>query len=551
VPGYGIELNQLRQIRLALVAALLLLVARSAGALTIGPQVPLAASQTYTLTGDFVAAGVGMRNVGSGTITLPLPQGALVLQAFLYWAIIDTDQPAATAMLNGQPVAGSLIAQTGDACWPNQNAAVADPPTIFTWVFRADVTAAVASGENQLAAFPSGLTGGEDPLNPIANASAFPLLDGASLVAVYVLPGAAQRSIVLYDGGQAFVGQSVTTSLAFGSKGAISPVSARSAWIVADGQGAFPDDQAGFNGTIVAGPTSNTKPNDAFDGADGGGPTNPQGLWDTLVLDVSSLVSPGDTSGTASVVSGDKLDCLTWVAQVVSVQVDTTTTTTSTTGTTSTSTTTGSTSTTTSTTTTTVPTTTTASTSTTTSSTVTTTSSTPSTTTTSTSTTTASTTSSTSTSSSTTSSTTTTTTATSSTSTTTSSSTTTTAVATTSTSTTLPGGDCEGLAGFEAILCRLRVLTNQVTALPSSHARDLLLARLRRAVTQVQNAESRAELGKRRTTLAALRAAARDLVTFAYRAQSLLGRVTTDQGASLAAEANDIRTDVLALEGSF
>ena len=61
-----------------------------------------------------------------------------------------------------------------------------------------------------------------------------------------------------------------------------------------------------FNGTEVAGP-------DAFFGADGA-------FWDTLTIDVSPLVAPGDTSATAEITSGT--DCLGWIAQVFSVTTD-------------------------------------------------------------------------------------------------------------------------------------------------------------------------------------------------------------------------------------
>lgn len=528
-------------------------IAAPAWALTVGPQVPLAQSSTYVLAGDFTAAGVGMRNLGGGTIDLALPQGTTTAQAFLYWAIVAPDEPANTGRLNGHDIAGTLIAQTGDPCWPNQDAALVDPPTVFAWVFRADVTGFVMSGQNALSDFPSGLTGGEDPLGPDAT-SAFPLLDGASLVVVYADPTLGLRSIVIHDGGQTFLGADASTTLHL-AMGAFVPISARTAYVVADGQGAFTGDRADYDGTPVAGPGATTEASDAFDGADGGGPTNPQGLWDTLLLDVSGIVQAGGTAGTAKVVSGDKLDCLTWVAQVLSVQIAATPTTTTTLTTRTTTTTRPSTTSTT--------TSTTATTATTTSSTTATTSSTTTTTTTSTSTTEESTTStsSTSTSSTSTSSTSTSstssTTATSSTSTTatTSTSASTTSAPTTSssttTTTTLPS--CDRGATFASITCRIDLLDKQVLALGDvGHLRDLLLARVRHARLQVTRAADKLDHGRKRAASTVLRASARDLTTFAYRVNSLLGSkaLPTGFGETLLALSEAIKADIVTLSRS-
>lgn len=515
------------------------LAGRGSDAATIGPRVPLAQSRAYALAGDVVTAGVGMRNAGAGTIALALPGGSLVVQAFLYWAAIDRQQPSGTGVLNGHPIAGTLIAQAGDPCWPNQNAALDTADPIYIWVYRADVTPFVVDGPNDLSGFASGLTGHEDP-TAAGSLSAFPLLDGASLVVVYANAGLAPRSIVINDGGETFFGGGSSTVLAIGPPGAFSPVSARTVYVVADGQASFPDDVATFANLAVAGPGGTTKPTDAFDGADGGGPAAPNGLWDTLVLEVSGLVPPGASSATAGVTSGDKLDCLTWVAQVLSVQTGpapstTTTTTTTRTTTTSTSTTSGSTTTATSTT---APTTTTPPTTLTT----TTTTATTETSTTSTSSTVAST-SSTSTTSATT------TIAPSSSSTTTTTSSTVEATTTTST-TTLPG--CAGRTGFDAVFCRLDAVEARVLRLPASHLRDVLVARIREARRHVQRARSFLDAGQTRAAHAVLRAAARDLLGFAFRVHSLAGRfgIGPADATELVALSEDIRAGIVALAGT-
>lgn len=500
-------------------------------AASIGPEVPLAPFRSLSLAGDVVAAGVGLRNTGAGTISISIPPGALIAQALLYWSIIAPQEPPLTASLNGHPTTGTLIAQAGDPCWPNLNAADAVPPTIFNWVFRADVSSFVVSGANTIADVPSGLTGGEDPL---AHPDAYPLADGASLVVVYTSPGSLQRSIVINDGGQTFFGDTIATTLGIAAPGAVPPISARTIYIVADGQASLPHDGALFNQTPVAGPGSSIRPNDAFDGADGGGSTAANGLWDTLVVDVSALVQPADGAATASVVSGDKLDCLTWVAQVLSVvnASPPTTTTTSTTTSTTRPSTTSSTSTS-------------SSTSSTSSSTTSTSPTTSSSTTSSSSTTTSIT--STSTSSST-SSTAVSTTSTSS-STTSSTGPSTTETTSTTTSTTLPGG-CDPndtTATFVAIDCRLDALIDLTSRSEElSGLQRLLIEQLTRARARKLRAEN---LGRGRLARASLRHAAYYVTVFEYRVRSLAGRqiISTGFGGVLLRRAENIRTSMIVL----
>src|SRR5262249_45386539 len=134
---------------------------------------------------------------GGGTLAVTLPSDAVVVAAYLYWSLIADEEPVATGTFNEQPLAGELIAQTGSACWPTLNEANVDPPTVFTFTYRADVTADVAT-TNTLADLPSGLVGGEAATAPGA-ASAYPLLDGASLVVVYARANDATRNISIYD----------------------------------------------------------------------------------------------------------------------------------------------------------------------------------------------------------------------------------------------------------------------------------------------------------------------------------------------------------------
>jgi hypothetical protein len=492
---------------LAAATAVAVLGALPASAVTIGPQVPLASFRAFTIEGDVVTAGTGMRNVGSGTITVALPPVSSILRAFLYWAIVAPEQPAATGMLNDEAIAGTLIAQAGDPCWPTFNAAAADPPTLFTWVYRADVSSLVVDGDNELAEFPSGLTGGEDALQ---NASAFPLLDGATLVVVYTEAGGPTRSIVLYDGGETFFDGTASVTMDLGDMPAIAPVEATTTFVVADGQSFFEGDGALLDGETVAGPGATLRPMDAFDGTDGGGPAAPHGLWDTLDVDISQIIEAGATEATASVVSNDEGDCLTWVAQVMSMVVAVPTTTTST-------------------------------------STSVTTTSAPSTTSTSN----PSSTSTTSTSA----------TSTSSTSTSTSSSTSTsrppttssTSSTTTSSSTSTTLTPCDGLSSlsFAGIVCRIDLLGDEVRGSEGEQGiGKRLLGLLEKSRTFTLKAE---DTEKRKKILGTLRKSERKLLAFAQKVRSLSGgrQLQHPDPERLASTADAIRADVLALRGTF
>lgn len=508
----------------ALVLTAVLVWASPAVAASIGPQVPLTKFRSYSLAGDVVVGGIGLRNRGGGTLPITLPPDAVVVGAYLYWSLIAPEEPAATGTLNDEPLAGELIAQTGSACWPTLNDANQDPPTIFTWTYRADVTSSVAA-TNALADLPSGLTTGDGPTAPGA-ATAYPLLDGASLVAVYARPGDATRNIVLYDGARTFFAEGVSTTLDWGAPGAIAPVSARTVFTISNGQAFFPGDQALFDGTVIAGPTATLRAADAFDGTDGGGPIEPHGLWDALAVDVSAIVSPGATSGVARVVSGDTFDCLTWIAQVASVVTGPapTTTTSSTLFSPTTSITTTTVTTTSSTTT---PTSTSTTSSTTSSSTTT---SSTSSTSTSTSTSSSSTTSSSSSSTS-----------------STSSSTTTTTSSTSTTTSTLPGCDGPRAATYPSIRCRLDALVAFVTNEPQLDAWERLFTRLvARAVLQLERSEAKHRAGNDRTGKTRLRSAIRSLTTFDYRVDSLVGKRGLDAATreALGRRVNELRDDM-------
>lgn len=256
----------------------------------MGTPVPMAESFRMIVSGDYMAAGVGMRDTnGSGTITLPAdPGGATIQKAFLYWAIITSTPVAAHAQgsINGNAITGTLIGSTAHPCWWG---------SIYNYV--ADVTAHALFGANTLTGFASG---GPVDLDP--------LLEGASLVAIYTQPGASVKTVIIQQGAVTFAAPPTETTT-FSGFSAVSG-SSQTTWIVADGQGnaTEPHNRTWVDGNMTASSV-----------LDGAGPGT--WYWDTLTQDITTYIPAGDTAVTIGTESATN-DCITWVAQVLSVPTE-------------------------------------------------------------------------------------------------------------------------------------------------------------------------------------------------------------------------------------
>ena len=259
----------------------------------------LSTVSSVTVNGGYTAAGIGMRNLGYGTISITgVPAGATVTSATLLWDVLaDSSDPTfAQGTVNGTSINGTLWASGGSPCWPPGS----------NWSYEADVTNLVkGNGSYALAGFASGESDGADPWNA---GSAPPLLEGASLVVVYTLASMPKTTIQIGEGATETDSGNTATATLGGFTAGASPV-ATTTYIVADGQ--YGDSAATFNGTTLPGVT--------FPGADPQAVPNYSlgNLWDTTTTDVSSLVNPGDTSATLSVTGTN--DCLVWVGQVLAV----------------------------------------------------------------------------------------------------------------------------------------------------------------------------------------------------------------------------------------
>jgi hypothetical protein len=67
----------------------------------------------------YVAAGVGLRDQGSGTIGISgIPAGAYIARAYLYWANINPTDPGGAMLINGHSTASVHDGTDVSPCWP-------------------------------------------------------------------------------------------------------------------------------------------------------------------------------------------------------------------------------------------------------------------------------------------------------------------------------------------------------------------------------------------------------------------------------------------------
>ncbi len=158
---------------------------------------------TVSLKGGYVAAGVGLRNTGSGTIKIAgIPAGASVSKAFLYWNIVDAQQKLRHKKLvfKGSNILGEYIGGDHQTCW--------GPDFYSAFSYRADVTSLVTGNGNYgVSGVASGRTDGADPFAFGATVDA-PLAQGASLVVIFTKAAYPTTKFFVWDGATTVPGNS-------------------------------------------------------------------------------------------------------------------------------------------------------------------------------------------------------------------------------------------------------------------------------------------------------------------------------------------------------
>lgn len=267
--------------------------------LSLGAQVfanNIAPFETVFST-DYVVAGVGgMRNIGSGTITVSGISGT-VKKAYLYWhGPTNSNNPNAnaTVTVNGQTVVGTNIGFSDNNCWGFNNSQA--------YRAAADITPIVAVQGN-------GVYNLSNFLKPNVN------VNGASLI-VFFDDGnnANNRDVVIFDGNDSNIpnvfdanGWNVTLPGINYTAG-----TATMQLHVADGQD-FPDGALILNNVTLV-PAGSIFQGNSVPSANNG-PGNNGSLWDIKSYDVTAFLTPG--VNTLSLRSSALNDCLSLVVALI------------------------------------------------------------------------------------------------------------------------------------------------------------------------------------------------------------------------------------------
>jgi hypothetical protein len=296
------------------------------------PTVELSELTPITVRGDYIAAGTVLRNIGHGFINIQLPANSTIVQAYMYWAVIRPTAAGVASnagVLNGTPISGVLVGTAGTPCWPVPYAdAVID-------VFRADVFGTAVPGVNSLSGFPTTLNGSEDPESYPAS---YPMLEGASLVVVFSNNAYDYHTIIIGNGAKTFSNHDVPYPMGtyLPAPSSVADHHAKTTFIVADGQFRFQGDKMAINSNVIRGPGSSNDNDDGVPGSDGQTTYFLDGLWDTYSYDISGFLPAGvadtvtpsivamQSGGRPTVPSPVSIggDCMTWIAQVLSIKSD-------------------------------------------------------------------------------------------------------------------------------------------------------------------------------------------------------------------------------------
>ena len=261
-----------------------------------------------TLHGGYRASGVGMRNLGYGSLQAPdLPPKSTVYKAYLIWSIIGPNStPASTfakGKFNGHSITGALVGRDiapGDVVG-------------YIYTYRADVKAYLNSsggGSYALTGFASGKTDGSDPWLDFPYT--MPLSDGVSLVDIFSNASYPNTTVWLYNGAATlsdYYNSNLYLHLLIPGVNAVAPTGfAYTTFIGADGH-PTPDPDTHFLDFLL--------PSVEWNGADpnGNGINYSHGnYWDTMTVDLHSMLLPPENDFWFSAKKGASFA---WVGQVL------------------------------------------------------------------------------------------------------------------------------------------------------------------------------------------------------------------------------------------
>jgi hypothetical protein len=291
---------------------LLVAFSQSASSQSTGYQDGLSFFKNYFVTGDYAVAGVGLRGTGdasglaTGYINMTgVPNGAIVISAFLYWETIEsTPLPSSgDGFFQGYPILGKSVGTGSSPCWSAGGGTGSSNGSKTLRVYRADVApnlvingAFQTNGTYQVILHDSG-----------SNGAGTPLTEGASLLIIYRTLNAPLKSVVIYDG--SWTMNNSTSYMSQTLKGFYQaddsiPSSGRLTHIVGDGQSNF-GETLYFNGNQIA--------INPFTGTSGFS-------WDNITYNVD--VPDNSAVATTMVLpNAATLDCLSWGAVVFSTPV--------------------------------------------------------------------------------------------------------------------------------------------------------------------------------------------------------------------------------------
>jgi len=296
----------------ALLASLLISLSQPGMSQSTGYPDSLSFFKNYFVTGDYQVAGVGLRGTGdatgyaTGNIQMTgVPDGAVMIAAFLYWESIEsTPSPSSSdAFFQGYPIFGKSIGTGTPPCWSSGGGTGSSNGSKSLRVYRADVGpymvingAYQTNGNFQVRLHDSG-----------SNGAGTPLTEGASLVIVYRTLSAPLKSVVIYDGSwtmnNAIQFMSQTVSGFYQADGS-APSAGRLTHIVGDGQLNFTE-ALYYNGSLLQ--------SNPFVGAAGFS-------WDNTTYNVTV---PDNASQVTTLVipESSNSDCLSWGAVLFSTPV--------------------------------------------------------------------------------------------------------------------------------------------------------------------------------------------------------------------------------------